>query len=274
MPGAAGDAKLQARAESLARLASGAGWPSCRRRKARSCPARTAARRSRSGSIPPVSGPTQAQALPASEIQMDGRMGWVRPSSLERCFHGAVARSGFSRSSAQPSLPYASFCEKYFHLWGFALIQTAPIRRRAAAAAALVAAIGLALPMPGRRAVRQVGPQSRHGGEPPTLDIQSTPADLVCIIMQHVYEPLYTFDAKSTLVPMLAESHAHDLGRRQDLQHHAAQGRQAAQRPRSQCRRRGGQPEALDGSVAARQVGRRRRWRPDRQGAARRSRSR
>ena len=42
--------------------------------------------------------------------------------------------------------------------------------------------------------------------EPPTLDIQSTPADLVCIIMQHVYEPLYTFDAKSTLVPMLAES--------------------------------------------------------------------
>lgn len=42
--------------------------------------------------------------------------------------------------------------------------------------------------------------------EPPTLDIQSTPADLVCIIMQHVYEPLFTFDAKAALVPMLAES--------------------------------------------------------------------
>jgi peptide/nickel transport system substrate-binding protein len=42
--------------------------------------------------------------------------------------------------------------------------------------------------------------------EPPTLDIQSTPADLVCIIMQHVYEPLFTFDAKASLVPMLAES--------------------------------------------------------------------
>src|SRR3954469_16855343 len=42
--------------------------------------------------------------------------------------------------------------------------------------------------------------------EPPTLDIQSTPADLVCIIMQHVYESLYTFDAKAALVPMLAES--------------------------------------------------------------------
>lgn len=42
--------------------------------------------------------------------------------------------------------------------------------------------------------------------EPPTLDIQSTPADLVCIIMQHVYEPLFTFDSKAALVPMLAES--------------------------------------------------------------------
>src|SRR6187551_784921 len=42
--------------------------------------------------------------------------------------------------------------------------------------------------------------------EPPTLDIMSTPADLVCIIMQHVYEPLFTFDAKAALVPMLAEA--------------------------------------------------------------------
>src|SRR6188768_2342070 len=42
--------------------------------------------------------------------------------------------------------------------------------------------------------------------EPPTLDIQATPADLVCIIMQHVYEPLFTFDAKAALVPMLAEA--------------------------------------------------------------------
>ena len=106
--------------------------------------------------------------------------------------------------------------------------------------------------------------------EPPTLDIQSTPADLVCIIMQHVYEPLYTFDAKANLVPMLAEAHAQDLGRRQGLQHHAAQGRQAAQRPRARCRRCGGQPEALDGGVAARQVGRCAGGRPDRQGAARR----
>ena len=41
--------------------------------------------------------------------------------------------------------------------------------------------------------------------EPPTLDVQSTPADLVCIIMQHVYETLYTFDANANLVPMLAD---------------------------------------------------------------------
>ena len=39
--------------------------------------------------------------------------------------------------------------------------------------------------------------------EPPTLDIQSTPADLVCIIMQHVYEPLYTFDGNWNVAPML-----------------------------------------------------------------------
>ena len=52
--------------------------------------------------------------------------------------------------------------------------------------------------------------------EPQTLD-PSTPADLVCIIMQHVYEPLFTFDAKATLVPMLAADDAEDLGRRQGL---------------------------------------------------------
>ncbi|MDO8720291.1 MAG: ABC transporter substrate-binding protein, partial [Polaromonas sp.] len=43
-------------------------------------------------------------------------------------------------------------------------------------------------------------------GEPPTLDPMASPADLVSTIMQHVYEPLYTFDANSKIVPMLAES--------------------------------------------------------------------
>lgn len=82
---------------------------------------------------------------------------------------------------------------------------------------------------PARRAVLQVatatalaaacsllatGPalaQARHHAtlamvaEPQTLDPMVSTADLVGTIMQHVYEPLYTFDAKWNVVPMLAE---------------------------------------------------------------------
>lgn len=43
-------------------------------------------------------------------------------------------------------------------------------------------------------------------GEPQTLDPMASTADLVATIMQHVYEPLYTFDAKWNIVPMLAEA--------------------------------------------------------------------
>ncbi|MEO6015610.1 MAG: ABC transporter substrate-binding protein [Polaromonas sp.] len=43
-------------------------------------------------------------------------------------------------------------------------------------------------------------------GEPPSLDPMQATTDLVGTIMQHVYEPLYTFDAKWNVVPMLAES--------------------------------------------------------------------
>jgi peptide/nickel transport system substrate-binding protein len=42
--------------------------------------------------------------------------------------------------------------------------------------------------------------------EPQTLDPMASTADLVGTIMQHVYETLYTFDAKWNVVPMLAES--------------------------------------------------------------------
>ncbi|MCU7372030.1 ABC transporter substrate-binding protein [Paucibacter sp. O1-1] len=42
--------------------------------------------------------------------------------------------------------------------------------------------------------------------EPQTLDPMASTADLVGTIMQHVFEPLYTFDAKWQLVPMLAEA--------------------------------------------------------------------
>ena len=43
-------------------------------------------------------------------------------------------------------------------------------------------------------------------GEPQTLDPMASTADLVGIIMQHVYEPLYTFDGNWNVAPMLAES--------------------------------------------------------------------
>ncbi|MDR2787068.1 MAG: ABC transporter substrate-binding protein [Candidatus Accumulibacter sp.] len=41
--------------------------------------------------------------------------------------------------------------------------------------------------------------------EPQTLDPMGTTADLVGTIMQHVYEPLYTYDANWNVAPMLAD---------------------------------------------------------------------
>ena len=41
-------------------------------------------------------------------------------------------------------------------------------------------------------------------GEPQSLDPMASTADLVGTIMQHVYEPLFTFDANWTIQPMLA----------------------------------------------------------------------
>jgi len=43
-------------------------------------------------------------------------------------------------------------------------------------------------------------------GEPQTLDPMASTADLVGTIMQHVYEPLYTFDAKWAIAPLLADA--------------------------------------------------------------------
>jgi len=43
-------------------------------------------------------------------------------------------------------------------------------------------------------------------GEPQGLDPMVSTADLVGTVMQHVYEPLYTFDAQWAIAPMLAES--------------------------------------------------------------------
>jgi peptide/nickel transport system substrate-binding protein len=77
-------------------------------------------------------------------------------------------------------------------------------RRSVATLAALVAAIAIAVPV-SVRAQAKSALNLAMVAEPPTLDVQSTPADLVCIIMQHVYETLYTFDANAKLMPMLAE---------------------------------------------------------------------
>lgn len=41
-------------------------------------------------------------------------------------------------------------------------------------------------------------------GEPQSLDPMASTADLVGLIMQHGYEPLYTFDANWAIQPMLA----------------------------------------------------------------------
>ncbi|HTK03136.1 MAG TPA: ABC transporter substrate-binding protein [Bordetella sp.] len=43
-------------------------------------------------------------------------------------------------------------------------------------------------------------------GEPPTLDPMISTADLVGLISQHIYETLYTFDAKWNLTPLLAQA--------------------------------------------------------------------
>jgi peptide/nickel transport system substrate-binding protein len=86
------------------------------------------------------------------------------------------------------------------------MLQTALNRRRAALAAALLAGAGLTAPIAARAQAGKSALNLAMIGEPPTLDVMSTPADLVCIIMQHVYETLFTFDAKANLVPMLAET--------------------------------------------------------------------
>ena len=77
------------------------------------------------------------------------------------------------------------------------------IRRRTALTAAALVGVSIGLPA---FAQNKSALNLAMIGEPPTLDIMSTPADLVCIIMQHVFEPLFTFDAKAAIVPMLAES--------------------------------------------------------------------
>src|SRR3989442_11226549 len=70
----------------------------------------------------------------------------------------------------------------------------------AAAEIALAGSSGLAAPPKGGAA------NLAMIGEPQTLDPMASTADVVSKVMQHVYEPLYAFDANWNVAPMLAES--------------------------------------------------------------------
>jgi peptide/nickel transport system substrate-binding protein len=83
-----------------------------------------------------------------------------------------------------------------------------PVAARRTLLAALAAVAGLAW-----APATQAAPPARGGAanlamiaEPQALDPMVTTADLVGTIMQHVYEPLYTFDANWNVAPLLAES--------------------------------------------------------------------
>ncbi|MGH6626016.1 MAG: ABC transporter substrate-binding protein [Burkholderiaceae bacterium] len=80
------------------------------------------------------------------------------------------------------------------------------MNRRSAAVLALAAAAAIAAPSAVQAQSAKSALNLAMVAEPQTLDPMATTADLVGTIMQHVYEPLYTFDAKWNIVPMLAES--------------------------------------------------------------------
>src|SRR5665647_2934401 len=86
------------------------------------------------------------------------------------------------------------------------MLQKFWISRRKAVALALVVGGTALLPIGAQAQTLSKSPLNLAMiGEPPSLDPMASTADLVTIIMQHVYEPLYTFDANSKIVPMLAE---------------------------------------------------------------------
>jgi peptide/nickel transport system substrate-binding protein len=81
-----------------------------------------------------------------------------------------------------------------------ALLRVKKATHRRLLTAGALAALGLALP--GFAFAQSVN--LAMVGEPQSLDPMASSADLVGTIMQHVYEPLYTFDEKWALAPMLA----------------------------------------------------------------------
>ncbi len=82
---------------------------------------------------------------------------------------------------------------------------TLTVQRRAAFMTLVVAAGCIALPGPAQAQTPRKHATLAMVAEPQTLDPMISTADLVGTIMQHVYETLYTFDAKWNVVPMLAD---------------------------------------------------------------------
>src|SRR5256886_17679612 len=85
---------------------------------------------------------------------------------------------------------------------------TTSIFRAGLAVIALAAAAAIAItPDSALAAPSKGGPANLAMiGEPQTLDPMASTADLVSTIMQHVYEPLYPFDANWHVAPLLAET--------------------------------------------------------------------
>ena len=81
-----------------------------------------------------------------------------------------------------------------------------PTTRRRILAASLAACTLFALPAGMAFAAPGSALNLAMVAEPQTLDPMASTADLVATIMQHVYEPLYTFDAKWQVVPLLADT--------------------------------------------------------------------
>ena len=89
------------------------------------------------------------------------------------------------------------------------MLQKFLISRRTAVALALVASGSALLPMTAQSQSQALSKSALNLAmiaEPATLDPMATTADLTATIMQHVYEPLFTFDANWKMIPMLAES--------------------------------------------------------------------
>ena len=80
------------------------------------------------------------------------------------------------------------------------------VSKRVFLATTLLAALGAMAPAQAQAQAPRSFATLAMVAEPQTLDPMASTADLVGTIMQHVYEPLYTFDAKWNVVPMLAET--------------------------------------------------------------------